>query len=163
RLRALLPNAPNAAGRLVAFVVACWHVQAPERWPAYHPSAREALAAEEGLFVPTGDAPADYLAFRHAFLALAAAVGLTGAQAERAPAYEVAAAPTVRRAAPSHTHVQWQLARLGRAVGCKVWIAANDHARAWNGEPLGTLSVPRLPRLGLDEESERLVRLIDVV
>jgi type II restriction enzyme len=44
-----------------------------------------------------------------------------------------------------------------------VWVAANDHARAWGGEPLGTLSLPRLPRLGLDDESERLVRLIDVV
>jgi len=217
RLRALVRDAvtlvPNAAaGGLVAFAAACWYVQAPERWPAYQPSAREALAAEGGLFAPTGDAPADYLAFRHAFLALAAALGVSGAQlerlcrarraeeatefddddpfeeapprraardtrsarvtrptratrvAERAPAYEAAAPETVRPPrAPGHTQVQVVLARLGRAAGCRVWIAANDHARAWDGETLGTLSLPRLPRLGLDEESERLVRLIDVV
>jgi hypothetical protein len=216
---ALVPNAARgssagaSAGRLVAFAAACWHVQAPERWPAYHPSARAALAAEEGLFAPTGDAVEDYLAFRQAFLALAASVGIRGAQlerlcrvhaaraaddldvddvpddgtprrarrstpraprtprasrvAERAPAYEVGApadvAPDARAAAPGHTEVQWRLARLGLALGCRVWVAANDHARTWNGEPLGTLSLPRLPRLGLDDESERLVRLIDVV
>jgi hypothetical protein len=213
---ALVPNAPRAAapGALVAFAAACWHVLSPERWPAYQPSAREALAREEGLFAPTGDAPADYLAFRHAFLALAASVGVTAAQleracrahaaepknddddaldaldaldapprprrsarvtrparparparvAERAPAYEVSPAAAVAEpAAPGHTQVQWLLARLGRAAGCRVWVAANDHARAWAGEALGTLSLPRLPRLGLDEESERLVRLIDVV
>ncbi|AHG88552.1 hypothetical protein J421_1015 [Gemmatirosa kalamazoonensis] len=214
---ALVSDAPNAApGRLVAFAAACWHVQAPERWPAYHPSARAALAAEEGLFAPTGDAPSDYLAFRHAFLALAAAVGIGDAQlerlcrahagrvaddpdfdetldeptsvrrraprvtrvprvtraarvAERPPAYAPAAEPATvagpadRPAVPGHTQVQWLLARLGRALGCRVWIAANDHARTWEGEALGTLSLPRLPRLGLDDESERLVRLIDVV
>ena len=211
---ALAPNVP--VGRLVAFAVACWHVQAPDRWPAYQPSARRALAAGDALFAPTGDAIADYLAFRLAFLGVAAAVGIRPAQlewlcrarpaaddedapaedddapharparraqprratprrtarvvervadrvAERAPAYDARPTSDERPAAPGHTHVQWALARLGHAVGCRVWIAANDHARTWAGESLGALSLPRLPRLGLDDESERLVRLIDVV
>ncbi|MEJ7810507.1 MAG: hypothetical protein WKG32_08895 [Gemmatimonadaceae bacterium] len=77
-------------------------------------------------------------------------------------------APTVRapRAAPSslaHTHIQWLLARVGRKLGCRVWIAANDHSRAWQGERLATLSVRRLPPLGLDADAQRIVSLIDVV
>jgi type II restriction enzyme len=82
----------------------------------------------------------------------------------------VVAPPEVRTAEapadappPDHTHVQWTLAALGRSLGCQVWVAANDRARAWAGEPLGALSVDRLPPLGLDPASERLVRLIDVV
>jgi type II restriction enzyme len=59
--------------------------------------------------------------------------------------------------------VQWLLAHLGRRLGCRVWVAANDHARAWQGEALGTLSVDRLPPLGLDPDSQRVVELIDVV
>jgi hypothetical protein len=63
----------------------------------------------------------------------------------------------------THTQVQWMLATLGRRLGCRVWIAANDHARVWNGESLGALSVSRFPSLGLRPSSERLVSLIDVV
>jgi len=67
------------------------------------------------------------------------------------------------RAAPEHTRVQWVLARMGRKLGCRVWVAANDHARQWEGERLGSLSVPRLPPLGLDPDSQRAIALIDVV
>jgi hypothetical protein len=59
--------------------------------------------------------------------------------------------------------VQWLLARLGRRLGCRVWVAANDHHRRWHGERLGALSADRLPPLGVDAESRRLVELIDVV
>jgi hypothetical protein len=65
--------------------------------------------------------------------------------------------------AAQHTHVQWLLASLGRQLGCRVWVATNDHAREWRGERLGALSIERLPALGLDPEAERLVALIDVV
>jgi hypothetical protein len=66
-------------------------------------------------------------------------------------------------ATPSHTHVQWLLAHLGRQLGCRVWVAANDHARRWRGEALGALSVDALPPLGLDPDSQRLIELVDVV
>jgi hypothetical protein len=69
-----------------------------------------------------------------------------------------AESPTAR-----HTHVQWLLAGLGRGLGCRVWVATNDHAREWEGQRLDALSVDRLPSLGLDPEAERLVALIDVV
>jgi hypothetical protein len=76
-------------------------------------------------------------------------------------------APTPRtlgaRSSLDHTQVQWLLATIGRRLGCRVWVAANDHRRAWEGEALGSLSVPRLPALGLDPDSQRVISLIDVV
>ena len=62
-----------------------------------------------------------------------------------------------------HAHVQWVLAKVGRQLGCQVWIAANDQRREWGGERLGSLSVPALPPLGLSPDSQRVVSMIDVV
>lgn len=62
-----------------------------------------------------------------------------------------------------HSHVQWLLATIGRKLGCKVWIAANDHRRIWQGEALGSLSEPDLPNLGLDRETHKTIKLIDVI
>jgi len=195
--------------RAAFFVSMWWHLQAPEQWPGFHPSARRALQLEGDLYVPAGDPLEDYFAFRTAFLALAATLGLStwaleylcwwrehrgdhpdvesdgegeaprryrtrptrrvarGRPLERAvpvaavrePAPRVASAPS----ALDHTHVQWLLAKMGRKLGCRVWIAANDHRRSWQGEALGALSVPRLPPLGLDPDSQRVISLIDVV
>jgi hypothetical protein len=195
------------------FVAMWWHVQDPERWPLFQPSARRALRLEEEVYTPRPDAADDYLAFRAAFLALGAALsvrtwtlehlcwwhlrreprGDESPFAANAPrprrrraargAAVVAAAPVAvrepaaslyrapaatagaRPASPAarHTHVQWLLATLGRQLGCRVWVAANDHSRAWQGAPLGSLSIDRLPPLALDPEAERLVALIDVV
>jgi hypothetical protein len=64
---------------------------------------------------------------------------------------------------PDHTHAQWLLATLGRALGCRVWVAPNDRAREWNGQPLGALSVKHFPTLAADPASRRLIQLIDVV
>lgn len=65
--------------------------------------------------------------------------------------------------ATRHTQVQWTLARLGRQLGCRVWVAPNDWSKRWAGQPLGELSVRRLPSLGLSPDSQRVVSLIDVV
>ncbi|MFL5576727.1 MAG: hypothetical protein ACJ79S_12240 [Gemmatimonadaceae bacterium] len=99
----------------------------------------------------------------------------------RAPAAVREARPRVARAVPApaarpatagaadggtrlqHTHVQWVLARLGRKLGCRVWIAANDWTKRWEGQALGDLSARRLPSLGLSADSQRIVSLIDVV
>lgn len=63
-----------------------------------------------------------------------------------------------------HSHIQWLLATIGRSLGCKVWIASNDHRRSWQGETLGSLSEPDLPGyLGLDRETYKIIKLIDVI
>lgn len=62
-----------------------------------------------------------------------------------------------------HSHIQWLLATIGRNLGCKVWIASNDHKRTWQGETLGSLSEADLPYLGLDRETQRIIKLIDVI
>lgn len=71
--------------------------------------------------------------------------------------------PFTEPPALDHTHVQWLLAKVGRQLGCRVWIAANDQRRRWGGEQLGSLSVPALPPLGLSPDSQRIVSMIDVV
>ena len=63
----------------------------------------------------------------------------------------------------SHTHMQWLLAKIGRKLGCRVWVAANDRKKEWEGERLGDLSLDSLPDFGMDRQSQRLVSLIDVV
>lgn len=59
--------------------------------------------------------------------------------------------------------VQGLLAQLGKAFGCKVWIAAGGHDRPFGGQRLGDLSIPALPTLGVGSASQRLISLIDVV
>jgi hypothetical protein len=204
----------------VFFATACWHLQAPDQWPAFQPSSRQVLHDEEGLFTATGEPVHDYIVFRGAFLSLAAALSLTTWQLEHLAWWHVQRTPVlnddasgysalvgvdparrreasrrkqpddrrltsrpnarpdarlvVREPMPSyipfaeppaldHTHVQWVLAKVGKQLGCRVWIAANDWRREWGGEALGSLSVSALPPLGLSPDSQRLVSLIDVV
>ncbi|MDF1504740.1 hypothetical protein PYV61_17410, partial [Roseisolibacter sp. H3M3-2] len=82
--------------RAVFLASVCWHAQAPADWPGYHPSARQALTLEDALFVATGHAAADYVAFRQVFLALARAIDASPEELEflcwwhlrRAPAWD---------------------------------------------------------------------------
>ncbi|HET7566089.1 MAG TPA: hypothetical protein VFJ96_13895 [Gemmatimonadaceae bacterium] len=85
------------------------------------------------------------------------------AEAGRHVADPDAASHTSRASGLRHTEIQWLLATLGRALGCRAWIATNDRHREWNGERLGTLSIRALPSLGIHPESQRIVRAIDVV
>ena len=192
----------------VFFTTMCWHLQSPDRWPAFQPSSRQVLHDEEELFTATGDPVHDYLLFRESFLSLAAVLSLTTLQLEHLCwwqsrrlyetdeprfGFEEAPSPSRRRmrrviadrSAPrvtnvvretpppyvpfteppalDHTHVQWLLAKVGRQLGCQVWIAANDQRRQWGSEQLGSLSVPALPPLGLSPDSQRIVSMIDVV
>ena len=248
-------DADNASAKTVVapthavfFATMCWHLQAPDQWPAFQPSSRRVLHDEEELFTATGDPVHDYLLFRESFLSLSAVLSLTTWQLEHlcwwqsrqlhetdeplfgfeekpsrsrtkgrrtlaetsarrlTPADQSVSIPLYRadrdsslrrsrssgqaparpdgrsarndmlvREAPApyvpfteqpaldHTHVQWLLAKVGKQLGCRVWIAANDWRRAWGGEPLGSLSVRALPPLGLSADSQRLVSLIDVV
>jgi hypothetical protein len=138
------PPAPRGAARAPAAPAAATRLRArrPASAPAPAPGRRPRRRARGRLLRPPAAAPA--------------------------PAPPAAGSPRAERAerpgaTPSHTHVQWLLAQLGRRLGCRVWVAANDHRRAWRGEALGSLSVDRLPPLGLDPDSQRVVELIDVV
>lgn len=62
-----------------------------------------------------------------------------------------------------HAHIQWLLAKIGRKLGCHVWIAGNDQNKIWNGEKLGDLSLKTLPNLWMDSEFQRIISLIDVL
>lgn len=67
-------------------------------------------------------------------------------------------------APPNHTQVQWLLAKIGKKLGCRVWIAANDHNKECQGERLGDLSLKDMPYLGMvDLEVQRIIGLIDVL
>lgn len=243
-------EADNVAEKLVVapthavfFATMCWHLQVPDRWPAFQPSSRRVLHDEEELFTATGDPVHDYLLFRESFLSLGAVLSLTAWQLEHLcwwqsrqlqetdePIFGFEEMPSrsrprrpsrlthadqsvsiplyradrdsspprpdghsarndrlvqpdgrsarndkvIREATPpyvpfteqstlDHTHVQWLLAKVGKQLGCRVWIAANDWRREWGREPLGSLSVRALPPLGLSADSQRLVSLIDVV
>jgi hypothetical protein len=169
--------------RVSFFVPLWWHLRVTEQWPIFYPMSRKAFELE-GIYSPTLDPVGDYFTFRDCFSPLASALELkswelehlcawhdrkhSGSVAPVAPGQEVEEAdeeepPEDATAAVTHTHVQWLLAKLGHSLGCRVWIAANDRSKEWNGERLGDLSLPSLPSLGMDHESQRLIERIDVL
>jgi hypothetical protein len=60
------------------------------------------------------------------------------------------------------THLQWFLAKLGRKVGCQIWITANDQSKVCQHERLGDLSLPSLPILA-DSVFQKIISQIDVL
>ena len=175
--------------RATFFVPAWWHLQAPEQWPIFYGTARRSLAGE-GLLTDSGDPVADYFTFREVYLELLAALKLPVWEVEHLLAWhdehpgsgptppdpepavvgvvepdatETSAVPPTPAETSAHTRVQWQLATLGAALNCQVWIAGNDHSRAHNGQKLGSLSVPALPNLGMDDDTRQIIGLIDVI
>lgn len=172
------------------FFISCWwHLQDTEKWPIFYLSGRKALELE-GLFVPTQDPVQDYFLFRQCFLSLATALSLkswalehlfgwydarsantgttqtpTAGDATVSIADEPDGQPEmeVEESGISHAQIQWILAKIGQRLGCKIWIAANDQNREWNGERLGDMSIKSLPSLGLDAASQGIIRRIDVL
>ncbi len=61
-----------------------------------------------------------------------------------------------------HTQLQWLLAKIGHKVGCRVWIASDDHDKVWKNERLGNLSLEALPVLE-DSHFQQVIRRIDVL
>lgn len=62
-----------------------------------------------------------------------------------------------------HLRMQFLLAKAGRALGCRIHVAANDRGRVFDGIPLSSLALAELPPLGLPPEVEQTVGLIDVL
>jgi hypothetical protein len=178
--------------RVPPFLSTFWHLQATETWPIFFVTGRNALAAEH-LYTPTQDPVADYFAFREIFLALAASLQLSSWELERLlvwyhtpgakgptvapmPLSDAAAVPAEAEASSgttasgeaavagtAHTQAQLLLAKVGKRLGCSVWIAANDHGRQCNGGKLGDWSIKSLPNLGIDQNAQKIIELIDVL
>lgn len=171
------------------FVSAMWHFQAPEQWPIFYISGRRALESQ-GIYSPTRNPVAAYFAFRECFLSLAKALSLQSWELEHLFAWQDQQRPhrddetivEIEKPAATfrddgravdegeqedidldHTQVQWLLARIGKKLGCRIWIAANDQNKEYRDQRLGDLSITQLPALGLDSESQRVVSLIDVL
>lgn len=62
-----------------------------------------------------------------------------------------------------HSEMQYHLARLGKSLGYKVWIAQNDHKRVWNGVRLGEFSMTSFPSLDIPNSVRDTAALIDVI
>lgn len=176
--------------RMPVLISACWHMQDTDRWPIFYQSKRQTLEAV-GLYIPHQDSAENYLVFRDVFLTLGKSLQLTNWRLESlcawyqmqysgstvAPEEEVFASETISATADipimhhlpereeiGHTQVQMLLAKLGKHFGRKIWIAANDHNRAWNNERLGDYSLGTLPEFpGVGRKTQRMIELIDVL
>lgn len=166
--------------RMPFFVSAWWHLQDTEVWPIYYLSGRHVLE-QEGAYRATNDPVQDYFAFRACFQKLAGALGLKSWDFEHVLAWQDRRGkppPLLPEPPPgetdegneptekeefSHAQVQCLLAEIGKKLGCRVWIAANDHSKDWQGKRLGDLSIKSLPPLGLDAGSQEIISRIDVL
>ncbi|WP_336788297.1 hypothetical protein [Paenibacillus sp. MMO-177] len=63
----------------------------------------------------------------------------------------------------AHSEMQYYLAKLGQSLGYRVWIARNDHKRAWGNQPLGEWSIKDLKLDKFPEAVLDTVSLIDVL
>jgi hypothetical protein len=71
-------------------------------------------------------------------------------------------APADRGHERAHTRIQYKLARLGRDMGLRVWIARNDKNTTFEGHRLGDLSVNELP-VTFDTTTQGTIERIDVL
>jgi hypothetical protein len=179
--------------RVPPFLSAFWHLQQVEMWPVFYVSGRQALGAEglfTPTYDPVKDYFAFRAAFQMLASTLqlsswelerllvwhqsaraqsagqAAATPMTAAASERPEASKSAGsepAPSTTQQASAHTQVQLLLAKVGRKLGCSVWIAANDQGRQVEAGTLGDWSIKALPTLGLDTATQRVISLIDVL
>ncbi|MBC8508858.1 MAG: hypothetical protein H8D34_28710 [Chloroflexi bacterium] len=174
--------------RVPFLVSGIWHLQDLDTWPIYYISGRQALT-REGFFQSNNNPVDDYFTFRTIFLQLANHLKLSSWEFEHVLAWydnkqkekpkksETEKLPLVpvnnfddeieqtadAADAITHTNIQGLLAKIGRKLGCKVWIASNDKRKEWEGTTLGEMSIDQLPSLGLDPETQRIISLIDVL
>lgn len=85
------------------------------------------------------------------------------AKAEKSAKARHMAVLTERREESEHTQIQHLLIKIGRALGCEVYVARNDRHRSYDGEAFALLTVPELPPMSCSPEVFETVRLIDVI
>lgn len=164
------------------FMSIWWHLQGIEEWPIFYISGRRVLS-DEGIYQSHPDPVLDYFSFREAFESLRSALDLSSWELEYLLNWydsnpqngpepieppiivlpDEGEEPTNEVAEGTHTHIQWLLATIGIGLGCRIWIASNDHNKEWEGQRLGDISLENLPNLGIGEIAQKIVRYIDVV
>ena len=66
--------------------------------------------------------------------------------------------PTTR-----HLELLTKIVRLGKTLGCDVWVASDERRKSFDGLVIGDYVLDEFPAIGLDPESKDLVRMIDVL
>jgi len=62
-----------------------------------------------------------------------------------------------------HSHIQYLLIKIGRALKYAVYVARNDRHRSFEGHSFAQLTVPELPPMGWSPDVMDTVGLIDVI
>jgi hypothetical protein len=69
-----------------------------------------------------------------------------------------------REATPTpHLELVTKLVRLGKTLGCNVWVASDERGKSLDGFIIADAVLAEFPSIGLDPESKDLVRTIDVL
>jgi hypothetical protein len=70
---------------------------------------------------------------------------------------------TVPAPATRHAELVSKLIRLGKGLGCDVWVASDERRKSFEGHTFANDVLSEFPAVGLDPESRDLVRSIDVL
>jgi len=62
-----------------------------------------------------------------------------------------------------HPQIQLSLAKLGRAIGCDIWISPGDRQKEFEGERLSAFTIDELPSLGLPSTARDIIQYVDVM
>jgi len=68
-----------------------------------------------------------------------------------------------QREKDEHLKIQYLLTTIGRSLGYRVHVAANDRSRKFEGQSLSSLAIEAFPEIGLPGDVAQTVSLIDVV
>jgi MoxR-like ATPase len=114
--------------RAAFFVSACWHCQAPERWPILYPTARAAFE-HDGLLIHDLAGGEGYVEFCNLFRGLASALGITlwqlehlcARRAEDEPAGDDPTADTAQESAESLPRSSERVWLYAPGAGASEW------------------------------------------
>lgn len=167
------------------FISTFWHIQNPEIWPVFYPSTRNVFE-KTGIYASENNVIEDYFNFCYNFRKLSESLNISFWELEYICAWKDKQTPiisdskeilernkektyshhddcTVDEDLITHSATQWMLAKIGRNMGYKVWVARNDWSKEYNSEKLGDLSEKQLPPLGLGDDAQKIISLIDVI
>lgn len=161
--------------RLPFFLSIWWHIQNEEQWPRFAGNLRRGIFRGLPLADPATNQVELYFIFREHFLALKESFGISawelehfliwheqklrgqarlsedfGEKQQKQRKHTMLELGKIERGnLPSgqarRLYLQWLLAKMGKKVGCQVWIAQQDHEKSWNEESFRHLSIPSLP------------------